>query len=404
NWRLLLMQKPDALTLFEIASSLKEPIAINFFGRSGSVFLQSLFDDHPDTITSPGVILWSLNVFHFERQELQASALVDAFMDYYAVLFDPSRPFKAFSLEPWENHAEVFGFLEMGPERNQRLALDSHLFKTTLLEILQKGPEAPSRKFFFQAVHVAYQHALGREVHLNSRIVFPLHQFMPSLAARLFASDFPDAYYIHTVREPLVALASLIKFNAVNNNVFTLLVSGEPLTPELGPRSRAIRLEDLHRDSEKLLEGLCAWLNLPFHQALLKSTFQGLSWWGDKGSPKLTGFHQDNTGKRHLEILPSIDVFRLKVLLAAKYKAWEYPLAEFYESFLIRLVCLPLLLLPLRCEIERDILLSKNLSTISFCRLCVREWLALRKHLFLAWLRCFFADGRQLRLLKIGND
>jgi hypothetical protein len=87
-------------------NTLERVVAIFYYGRSGSVFLQSLFDSHPDVLTVPAEHLHDFYPFWSNVASLPAAAQVTAFCDRYDALFEPgpaliggssARP----SQQPW---------------------------------------------------------------------------------------------------------------------------------------------------------------------------------------------------------------------------------------------------------------------------------------------------------------
>ena len=70
-------------------NTLERVVAIFYYGRSGSVFLQSLFDSHPDVLTVPAEHLHDFYPFWSNVASLPAAAQVTAFCDRYDALFEP---------------------------------------------------------------------------------------------------------------------------------------------------------------------------------------------------------------------------------------------------------------------------------------------------------------------------
>ena len=64
--------------------------SIHYYGRSGSIFLQSLLDSHPDVLMLPVVYLCGFHTFWDRFGGLRPAELVAAFVSQYEVLFDPT--------------------------------------------------------------------------------------------------------------------------------------------------------------------------------------------------------------------------------------------------------------------------------------------------------------------------
>ncbi|MBY0358229.1 MAG: sulfotransferase [Candidatus Obscuribacterales bacterium] len=410
------MHESNPASLKDVASELNNILAINFYGRSGSLFLQSLFDGHPNTITTAGVFFYFLLDFYDKNSSLEREELIEKFSSSFAAIFD-SR------LQTWcgwtDNNREEYGLTRMGPEQNQHLSLDKEKFLNAVDEIFNEHPGPLTRKMFFQTIHLAYHLGLDRNLpqDRNLLIVFPNHNLPPKQSAK-FSQDFPNTKYILTIREPLATLDSLLKHakeepaGAVLKHIL-LDGTAKPGTDN----SRALRIEDLNQEPEKMLHKICQWLNIPWHESLLSSTFHGLTWWGDKSSFPRTGFSTNNNSQpKQYSTLSTIDQLRLRVLLWAKYKAWNYPLPNYYQTLSARL--LTLLLLPLPFKVEHSNALrtrQKILKAYSQTKLSARltfrlfiyrffifipiDYLKLRVDLLIAWLRLFYPKDAVVPLI-----
>ena len=412
----------ELLRLRKLAPSLDKPIAANNYGRSGSVLLQTLLDWHPNTISTPGIYASRLYYFYEQHSRLPKEQLIDKFMHEFELLFDPRRPCLAYSTAP--NAGEYSGFTRLGPSREGSYLIDQQLFRQCLSATLADYENVP-RKLFFQAVHVAYRYALGQpgEIDTNTRIVFPLHTPIPSKFTRQFAEDFPQAKYILMVRTPIDTTASMVRhLNGTGEILFFLygflyqsLFGGVASAPSAAGTTRAVRLEDLHRTPQKTLERLCEWLELPWHENLMKSTVHGQEWWGGNDSLGVNGFSEAVVAKRHEREMPEIDRFRLNVLLAPKCRRWGYDVCPADTSFARKLIVLLLLVMPF--TMEKQFLAKERLNRMkgnatkrsmvsplvylvwfswfgTFCR-----YLEIRLRLLKAWLATFAQSTREVQLL-----
>jgi hypothetical protein len=398
-----------------LAESIEDVLAITCYGRSGSHFFQGLFDDHPNVITTPGIVLARVYRFHAMHAHLSGRELIDAFVSHFAVLFDAGS-------DTDEGSGQVMGFLNMGPEQNQSLGIDRTIFIASMNEIFGEEPTVSS-KLFFQAIHVAYQEALTKPLGVeNIRIVFPIHYSSPLPTSDHFSLDFPRAKYICMIREPVQTLASWFKYYPVGSiaGISTILMDGVPINEECRSRSRAVRLEDLNRKPEIVMKKVCQWLNLPWHDSLLTSTFQGLKWWGFRNSTPISGFSEKAISQSHDDVVPSFDRMRLQVLLARKCSVWNYDVPARCHSVVARLVILPLLLLPLRLEwpavsaLRRQMLSElsaiprkgKQQFVVPLKRAAwfvgignVVLWFRIRNYLFRGWARLFSEKSAEIELL-----
>ena len=189
----------------EIASdydlqSISRVLAIEPWGRSGSLLLASYFDGHDEVMGLPALRSNWINVFF---AEFPALSLHDKLICYptYDELNDP--------------HSEAAGCghsLFEGPFAiSKRRYLAAALAVCSLYERLP-ADFANSRKGFFIAVHVVYNRALGRRPRTTTPlIVCAQHEWEDGRAAEL-AADFSDIHFIHTVRDPISSFDRLFSW------------------------------------------------------------------------------------------------------------------------------------------------------------------------------------------------
>jgi len=389
------------------------------------VLLQTLFDWHPKTISTPGIYASRFYYFYERHSTLPKAQLIERFIENFQLLLDPRKPCLAYSPTPIAG--EYSGFTRLGADKNQMYLIDEQLFRTCLTAILADYQVVP-RKLLFQAVHVAYRYALGHgsEIDSDTRIVFPLHCPIPNKFTQQFAEDFPQAQYVLMVRNPIDTTASMVKhLNNTNESCFFLygflyqaLFGGVPSATGISSRCRAVKLEDLHCSPRETLERLCQWLSLPWDETLMKSTVHGMEWWGGNDSLGVNGFSQAVIAKRHQDQLTKIDVLRLNVLLAPKSRKWSYELAPMDTTLMRKLTVLPLLMVPFVMELE--FLKGERKDRISFSSRTVLaeslprpiafllwfSWVGtllryvdIRRHLLSAWLYTFAKPTREAELL-----
>ena len=184
--------------------------SIHYYGRSGSVFLQSLLDSHPDVLMLPAVYLCGFHTFWDRFGGIRPVELVAAFVHHYPVIFDPTSTEEV--IDVGRGIGLVYNFNHMGEGHDERLGLDRAAFAQRLLTkcALGVGPEGRlSRRFFFQAVHAAYAEALGRRMRsISPLIVFQGHNPQLGQVEPLITDFSPHLQFVHCVREPTAALAS----------------------------------------------------------------------------------------------------------------------------------------------------------------------------------------------------
>ena len=298
------------------------------------------------------------------------------------------------------------------PNRNETLSIDKEVFWNLMLVKLSSGvsdfhQERVSRKFFFQCIHAAYAETLGRELATpNPLIVFHLHHPSPESAVEL-TRDFPDAKFLHMVREPVPTLGAW--FNHMHETRQTTSVDLPKLAIELGitqaypllravsNNARAIRLEHLHNDPKGTLEKICNWLDLSWDNVLLSSTFDGKQYFVAYAEKHVTGFHTRHAGTRDNRSTWFVDRVRLKLLLADRYAEWSYDIAPAYSNTAIRWAGVLLWAYPFKME-WRIWKSPMRRQTIAM-RSLIRAYLALRREIISLWVRESRTHTNLLQLL-----
>ncbi len=192
--------------------TIRRLVSVHYYGRSGSLFLQSLLDGHPDILMFPADYLAGFRIFWDQFGDLAASDLMAAFLGNYEILFDVDSTDKVIGVGQFLG--QDYDFAAMGPGRDERLEVDRQDFTVALIralsfEVDELSSQQVSRKFFFQALHVAYAEVLGRDFQSpDPIIVFQAHNLDVTVIDRLFEDFYPHYRFLHTVREPIQTLAS----------------------------------------------------------------------------------------------------------------------------------------------------------------------------------------------------
>lgn len=276
-------------------------VAMLHFGRSGSGYLHSLLDSHPEVSTLPGVYmsgffgrrLWQhLSSAGFAGIPEQVSLL-------YKVLFDARAPDKippAFINDSYSNGGVgvAEGFDKMGLNRDTPLTLDRTLFNAKLQQIINAFSSINLGQLF-TAIHRAYDNTLTNSVAKRKIIFYHLHKNDPYSMANLL-KYFPDTKLLLIIRDPLQSCESWIKptnqlestngyaqYSEIVNKIGQMLI--ELNSRQLRQQQAvAVRLEDLKTAPRETMLRLCAFLGIEEGPTLYKSTMQGLQWWGDPSS------------------------------------------------------------------------------------------------------------------------
>jgi choline kinase len=266
--------------------------AVQNWGRSGSTLVQSLLDDHPQVLSTPN--FYSRRYYSVWSRKLAGlpdTDKIEAFLEEFRQWWDPGLVDATAGLHRLGlSRRELAGVRRADLEGYLRAALPSDRQIT--------------RRTLFEAAHLAY--ALARDQDLapqGLQICFAVHG-EPRAVAAAFLEDFPQARFVHTVRQPHTNVASTIQYYCFNQldlrsdpvettlqalferkgrrdgQVFTLF-SDRPYFEHLvgEDRTRLLRLEDLHQDARSVMASAAAWLGLADNDRLAISSFDGKTWW-----------------------------------------------------------------------------------------------------------------------------
>ena len=339
-------------------SSQRKMVALLHFGRSGSGYLHSLLDDHPNISTLPGGYMsgfFGREVWERIRRE-GFQKIPERFSSLYKVLFDARNPEKippAFISDTYNKTSvgEKEGFVKMGPNQDTPLTLDREQFLENLGEVIN-GLEDIDHGQFFEAIHHAYERTLGSDFSTKKLIFYHLHKIDPYSMAN-FVKYFPGAELLMIIRNPLQsceswALKSLQSdqenkykvYQHIGNKILLMLMNINIPAFQTQP-SVAVRLEDIKEHPKETMQGLCAYLGIEETASLYNSTMQGLKWWGDPSSSlfgKTLTEYDEHTDPIHTKIgalFTAHDQFILNTLfypLSARFRYVEKNDVQFRKN------------------------------------------------------------------------
>jgi tetratricopeptide (TPR) repeat protein len=265
------------------------------FGRSGTGFLHSLIDGHPQVATMPGIYMkdfFSPGVWEAVT-EPDPAAMAENFCALYEVLFDARIARNV----PGNNDPAHFpigvseGFSRMGEDGTESLELDRNRFRRYLTDRLKQEAEIDAGRFFVH-VHAAFEQTLGRPP-APDLLFYHIHN--PNHFTFIdYLRRFPESRILMMVRHPLQSLESWVSkvmngpgaYPEMVNRVVRMLFALDRPEYSLFPAA-GLRLEDLKEDPDTTLRRLCDFFGIDMAPSLKRSTMQGLRWWGDPGSVRL---------------------------------------------------------------------------------------------------------------------
>ena len=286
-------------------------IVVHPHGRAGSIFLQSLFDGHPEVTTLPhfGPLYRHVpDVFPDPLPHL------DGLIERSPHLFDSALGYFGKG-----THTVAGAF---GENFDQHLRVDAAAFRVSAERLFEElGAGGVSRPRFFLAVHLAYAECV-RGSHAGIRYVL----YHPHTYAEMDAliAGFPSLRFIAMTRDPrqdweswrrvvaLRARAPLVDVSPVFMAKSTATYASDvgqlrATTERLGAgRVRIIDLAELHRRSDVAMRDLCVWLGIQYDACLTASTFNGEAWAGNSADRRVqSGFSPEMARERWRETLPA---------------------------------------------------------------------------------------------------
>jgi len=345
------------------------------FGRSGTGYLHSLLDDHPEISTLPGVYLsgffgrgvWE-NIIRGGYQNIP-----ELFSRLYKVLFDARCPDEVPPPFIGDSYATnsiglAEGFVKMGVNQDTPLTLNREQFLKNLTSILN-GQKSINCGQFFEAVHDAFETTRGRNHGEGKNIFYHLHSIDPYSLSN-FLKSFSNAQLLMIIRKPVQSCESwALKavdvdeqngytiYSKIVNRIISMLTDLNCPAFHLHDFA-AVRLEDIKSKPEETMRRLCLYLGIKDTPSLYQSTMQGLKWWGDPSSNLYGRTHDtdswddDPTRMKAGTLFNTSDQFILETLfypLSAQFGYVEEDQSKF-DNDLAKIR--PLLEKPLNFEIE----------------------------------------------------
>lgn len=343
-------------------------IAISHFGVSGSYFLSSLFDMHPDLLSIP----YGLQRFPiYSRRVLGGPVSLDTWLGM--VLSPP-------------DHGGLFFLQE---DYDDQVRVDRHHF-TSFFEIIAKSIGYDSSSLLSEAdifwiTHLAYNNLVDGPIPDDPKVIlFQLHTF-DSDKFDFLKVNFSSWLIVCMVREPLRALASgLLNHPAASQRTFgqdflTTVVAMECVIQVLNPddRSRfiAVPLETLKSSPEETTRILARRLNINWHSSFMSSTANGRPFEYRSGSRAVSGFSTKNLVRDYSQYIGKFDEFVLSTVFRTESSLWGYQEKnQKYDScsfhFIFRAMCLT----PLKFEIF-DLIAAVLHSDSNARKEKIRQWL-----------------------------
>jgi hypothetical protein len=329
----LVASKIEDIRHFDVAG-MQRAVAICYYGRSGSMLLASYLDGHDDVIMLPTNRSQKIYRFFEHYQSLSLHDKLICYPVFSTDFFQGDFPIAAA-----DYYAAINALFEVYGNRS--------------LEFLE------SRRTFFLFLHVVYCVALGRlPASPEPLIVYAQHE-QDDQSARRLLEDFPQARFIHAVRDPITTCGRLFDEWLLRENrgistpwhVIRHLTIADMPHAGMESRTRAIRFEDLHLHLERTMRALADWLDLPYRSLLLDSTFNGAPLVHKRGTVSWSGPRPEQA-IRDSRNISFTDRGLLFAVFNENFVAWNYPCPDIFKYALVRLLTwLLVFLIPMKMEV-----------------------------------------------------
>jgi hypothetical protein len=301
---------------------MQRPIFILGAHKSGTSLLRALFDNHPDVFTVP------VEAHFFENMAW--------WVDYAYRRTLPARITRNGFIERAMAWMRAYN-TSADPEADSiaKDIFDETEFRTALGRLLPAAPPDQEPVAYFEAFTGAIYRAIWREPLDPARRIVEKSVENAEYAHDLYTL-FPEARFIHIIRNPYANLVSIRKYKGgkrypwIGPAIRSLYNANYFLyrNRRLLPHYYQIKYEDLVRAPEPLIRTLCSAVELDFRGSMLRPTFLGKPWGGNStdGQP-FEGISSERLHAWLQEIIPLevglVNKFLPHVLVDFEYERLE---------------------------------------------------------------------------------
>jgi hypothetical protein len=272
-----------------------------------------------------------------------------------------------------------------------------------LFKVYGDHPSLPleTSRTFFQFLHTAYSLALGRRPASRHPLMVYAQHWWNDVLARRFVEDFPQARFLHTVRDPISNFDRTFDAWGSVGTLYHLIRSDQP-HPGTASRTRAVRFEDLHTNLQPTISRLLDWLGLPYHIDVSKSTFNGMPYVVERAGTSWSGSRPEQA-QRSSQSIRLTDKAILFALFYENFLAWHYYCPRLFEHALFRglafMLALPLPmkseLIHARAAVQAELLPSIRLGNFGaafgcLLRICKSRFIIIKLVFVEFWRRIIF--------------
>jgi len=248
----------------------------HYINRTGTLFLHSLLDNHPQILSIPGVINLKKILKHKVNSPKQA---LELFESENPKFFDTST----FSSTDINNSRLFF----LGEKKNDRILTNKEIFRASFLQFFSSNLKITKKKIIL-AIYFAY--AKSHDKNIENKKILLLHPHEQNICVE-FNRIFPFSKFLIPIRNPVKTYYSLIETRRIKCNLrnqkyyprnsLIEFVNGLNNFRKNKFDMMIIRLEDLGKNTEKEMRKISEYININFDITSLQSTFGGYKYWGN---------------------------------------------------------------------------------------------------------------------------
>jgi hypothetical protein len=344
-------------------------VCITCYGRSGSVLLHGLLDNHPQVIAAPSHALVNLLAFVSQVNCANITNVVESVMASFPALFAETDQ------TPYLRAAAVV-----------KIGVPKAAFRQNLTLILtgfaqSMGMTGTTPGAILRAIHYAYHAALGRDLNKVKIIVWQKHTPFADEREKLWLiQNVQNMKFLVPVRRPDVTLSAHYAakndptFPAKNREPWVLiqqLTRAGSVYADLAPLSGAIRFEDMHAETEKVTRAMARFLDIDWDPCMLEPTVDGKELLFPKGTGVIRGFNPDVGKTQKAPHFNKFDQIFFEAINSAAYRHWGYK-ATASSGMARALILLAAKFVPMRMtvtEFKQDIATVFEALKVAFKRI-----------------------------------
>lgn len=311
----------------------KGVLSIGAYGRAGSGLLLSLLDGHPDCINFQDTILSGYQDWWNSLKSNKGSYVMEDFLDLYQVIFDPTfiHPSRAPS-GAGNDFGRFSNMIGNSITGTKDIYVPKESFTRCLSQIVNQNSQETASSFF-KKLHVALAFALDKPISDKTIIVHGATNGHP-YRFDFLRSGFRNNWNILMVREPVVghyaSIMTLKEENKVKQEDLLLIAIAYMrlyYLSQLGWENctKSVKIEDLHHSPKETLKKIINWIDIPWDDCLLQSTFLGEKWLFKPNKIYMKPLNPEIiTTKKYAHLFTSFDHYRIAICFRKLYTTWGY--------------------------------------------------------------------------------